>query len=78
VELDRKALAEPPGSPISSYLFSSQPPIGRDYPYVTTFTGRPKAPFIWAVLRVVDTVALGAMGRYVPALTQRTKHRIKA
>jgi len=60
---------------VSNYYFSPDPPGGRPYRHVTTFTGRPEEPVKRAVLAVVDRVALNAAGRLLPQLTRRTRHR---
>ena len=72
-----RVLVDQPRYCLSNYLFSTRSPTGVDFRHVTTFTGRPEEPLKRGVLKVVDTAVLNALGRYLPALTQRTKHRIK-
>lgn len=62
---------------VSNYYFSEQPPRGRPYQHVTTFTGRPEEPLKRLLLGVVDGLVLNAIGRTFPSLTMRTKHRIR-
>jgi hypothetical protein len=63
---------------VSNYYFSADPPGGRAYFNVTTFTGRPEEPLKRLALGVMDGVVLNALGRAFPFLTKRTKHRIRA
>lgn len=62
---------------VSNYYFSEQPPGGKPHFHVTTFAGRPEEPLKRLVLRVMDGIVLNTLGRRFPALTMRTKHRLK-
>jgi Rps23 Pro-64 3,4-dihydroxylase Tpa1-like proline 4-hydroxylase len=62
---------------VSNYLFSKESPTGAAYRHVTTFTGRPEESWKRLVLKIVDSVALNAVDRYMPSLAQRTKHRVR-
>lgn len=62
---------------VSNYYFSAQPPGGRPYFNVTTFTGRPEEPVKRMVLKVLDGIVLNTLGRTMPFLTKRNKHRLR-
>jgi Rps23 Pro-64 3,4-dihydroxylase Tpa1-like proline 4-hydroxylase len=59
---------------LSNYYFSPDPPGGRPYRHVTTFTGRPEEPVARALLDA-DGVARNLLGRALPFLTRMTRHR---
>jgi hypothetical protein len=72
-----KVRVDAPRRCVSNYYFSVEPPGGRAYTNVTTFTGRPEQPVRRLVLKVVDGIVLNTLGRTFPALKRRTKHRVK-
>lgn len=60
---------------ISNYYFCESPPGGKPYRHVTTFTGRPEETGKRALLWATDSVLLNAVGRSLPFLTRRSRHR---
>lgn len=62
---------------VSNYYFSTTPPGGRAYKHVTTFEGRPEEPLKRVYLKVMDRVVLNTVGKTMPFLVRRTKHRVK-
>jgi Rps23 Pro-64 3,4-dihydroxylase Tpa1-like proline 4-hydroxylase len=71
-----KVNADRPRLCFSNYYFSPTPPGGAPFRHVTTFTGRPEEKLKRAVLKVSDGVVLNAVGKALPSLTKRTKHRL--
>lgn len=72
-----KVLLEQPGFWLSNCLFTVHSPKDAPFEHVTTFTGRPEEPLKRALLKPTDDVVLNALGRSVPALTQRPKNGVK-
>jgi len=70
-------LVHEPRRCVSNYYFSDDPPGGKKYQHVTTFTGRPEQPLRRAFLRVSDGIVLNAIGRALPFATRLTRHRLK-
>lgn len=67
--------SERPRQCLSSYFFAPEPADGGRYRHVTTFTGRPEQPLRRTFLNAWDGCVLNAVGRTLPALTRRTRHR---
>lgn len=68
VRVDRPRLC------VSNYYFAARSANGETYRHVTTFAGRPEEPWKRALLKL-DALALNAIGRALPALVRRTRHR---
>lgn len=68
VRVDRARLC------VSNYYFAARSATGETYRHVTTFAGRPEEPWKRILLRL-DALALNALGRAMPALVRKTRHR---
>ncbi|MEZ5963251.1 MAG: 2OG-Fe(II) oxygenase [Planctomycetota bacterium] len=59
---------------VSNYYFAERSATGETYRHVTTFAGRPEQTWARLLLKL-DAVALNTIGRALPGLVRRTRHR---
>lgn len=71
----QKVRAAQPRICFSNYYFSPRSPEGVAYRNVTSFRGRPEEPLVRAALWI-DRHMLNAIGRALPFLLTRNKHRM--
>jgi len=69
-----RVLVDRPRLCVSNYYFAERSATGRSYRHVTTFAGRPEEPVKRLLLRL-DALALNTLGRTLPGLLRRTRHR---
>ncbi len=72
-----KVVVDQPRRCVSNYYFSIDPPGGKPFRHMTTFTGRPEEPFKRIYLALADGVAKNLIGKLFPGLTKATRHRAK-
>ncbi len=61
---------------LSNYYFSKESPTGEQYRNVTSFRGRPEDSLLRRLRLRTDAAFLNAVGRLMPSLLTRNRHRL--